>query len=370
MLNNSINKKYLRFSEELSLLEAKNIATGKFYKKKIAIHQRIRLFIGQKVKGTIPQPDYKYFWPNAIIIDGLIDIYKITNDNTIFSTLEKFGKQAIKASKKHICYSDEVTLGNLLIFLHIKTGEIFYLEMIEKYKAFLLKESFKNNKKIIPYRTFNSNIALIDTIGLTCPFLINYGILKNDESSIDLAINQIEKFIEYGFDSKSDLPFHGYNLDTREKLGDLGWGRGVGWMMYGIAKSIKLLEDRKDKSFYRLIEILNSLSKTVQKYQNDSGYFEWILSHKKEPIDTSTTALIGYSLAILSESNKKNDRIKKSSIECLEAIIKSKKPNGKIYDCSSECEGLGLPPKDFSSYPWCHGPTLSLCAALLKNNID
>ena len=47
-------------------------------------------------------------------------------------------------------------------------------------------------------------------------------------------------------------------------------------------------------------------------------------------------------------------------VNCLNDNIK----DGKVYNCSAECMGLGLYPQIYNSYAWSVGPTLSCLKTL------
>ena len=49
------------------------------------------------------------------------------------------------------------------------------------------------------------------------------------DRAVDLAIKQINEYPANGMLLERNLPYHAYNVNTKEKLGLCGWGRGVGW---------------------------------------------------------------------------------------------------------------------------------------------
>ena len=80
-----------------------------------------------------------------------------------------------------------------------------------------------------------------DGIGMICPFLCRYGILKGEESLVKLGVVQIVHFLDHAMDEATGLPYHGYDSASGVKYGCVGWGRAVGWLMGGIAESLEQL---------------------------------------------------------------------------------------------------------------------------------
>ena len=123
-------------------------------------------------------------------------------------------------------------------------------------------------------------------------------------------------------------------------------------------------------------------TENVCKYLREDGYFSWQLSAIEGPKDTSATAMIGYAIKkgilVLENGQKelfcaeKEEQDKKESIqlfcsdgqdnesakiinEIKSALVNSAR-NGKIYDCSGECEGFSQYPQVYGAYPWSLGP--------------
>lgn len=208
----------------------------------------------------------------------------------------------------------------------------------------------------LPYRANHKNGHIFaDGIGMICPFLCEYGSFFDRDECIELAVKQIVNFLAYGMDGSTGLPYHGYAMQTACKYGIIGWGRAVGWLLRGMTGCMITeygLERLKD-SFIRLMN-------TVIVYQRKDGYFSWQLQAVDGPADTSATAMIcvalkqGIELGILEDSKyEKTLHVGKNAIE------KSIR-NGRVYNCSGECEGFGQYPQRYGAYPWALGPTLML----------
>lgn len=210
-----------------------------------------------------------------------------------------------------------------------------------------------------PYRyrpqSLQKEDIFVDTIGLACPYLYQYGEMSGRQEYQEIAVRQIANYLAYGMDEEHNLPYHGYELKKGCKYGIIGWGRAVGWLLRGMCGCMQTAYGKeKIGEFYR--PIVDS----VLGYQRNDGYFGWQLEAKDGPKDTSATAMIGVALQ---EGIRLGVLPQESYIDalllCTEALAKSEK-DGKIYDCSGECEGFAQYPQRYDAYPWALGPALEL----------
>lgn len=207
-----------------------------------------------------------------------------------------------------------------------------------------------------PYRAAQNNgYVFVDSIGLACPFLYRYGVMYDRTDAVELAVKQIVNFLAYGMDGSTGLPYHGYVMRTACKYGIIGWGRAVGWLLRGMIGCMI-----SEYGMERLKDPYIALVDTAIVYQRKDGYFSWQLQASEGPADTSATGIIcvaikkGMEIGVL-----KGAKYVQALQEGISAIEKSVK-DGRVYDCSGECEGFGQYPQRYGAYPWALGPALML----------
>ena len=207
-----------------------------------------------------------------------------------------------------------------------------------------------------PYRARqDKGYIFVDSIGLACPFLYRYGAMYGRTDAMELAVKQIVNFLAYGMDGSTGLPYHGYVMRTACKYGIIGWGRAVGWMLRGMTGCMI-----SEYGLERLKDAYVALVDTTLAYQRKDGYFSWQLQAADGPADTSATGMIcvaikkGMEIGVL-----KGAKYVQALQEGISAIEKSVK-DGRVYDCSGECEGFGQYPQRYGAYPWALGPALML----------
>jgi rhamnogalacturonyl hydrolase YesR len=292
-----------------------------------------------------------FFWPTASLSFALELGYTKTQDKKYLDTLKQYYENWIKKGSK-INYLDQIMNGYSLIFLYnnnrdnrLKSSIITMYEYVKNYPR-------KSNVSL-PYRKNNQDIILVDYLGMVCPFLSRFGRTFNCEESINLSELLLNDYLLNGMDSKTGLPYHGFRCDTHEKLGIIGWGRGVGWLLIGMIETLACL-DKTSGAFNSLHNDFISLLKSVIKFQDNEGYFKWVLNAKEGHIDTSATAMIGYSIKRAIDLNLLDIDYLLYAEKSLSALLKSTK-NGQISDSSAECKGIGMYPQHYEWNLWGQG---------------
>ena len=205
-----------------------------------------------------------------------------------------------------------------------------------------------------PYRAVQADGCIfVDSIGLACPFLYRYGAAYHKNDAMELAVKQIVNFLAYGMDGSTGLPYHGYSMKTMCKYGIIGWGRAVGWLLRGMIGCMSTGYGRE-----RLKDAYVQLVEATLTYQRGDGYFSWQLQAADGPADTSATGMI---CAALRQGIDQKILIGPKYEQALRAgrnAIRRSIRDGKVYDCSGECEGFGQYPQRYGAYPWALGSAL------------
>lgn len=317
--------------------------------------------IGQYIKNTIKLllghsngKRNAFGWPNAMLANALVNVAK--QDNDVREILVTYYKKYAK--KKNKLPSIDCALnGYALLDLYEQEKNLEYEQMLNNiyHQISIYPSSADGN---FPYNPKQPQDIYADGIGTVVPFLCRYGKTFSCKAAISMGLQQIDNFMKTGLDKKSGLPYHGFDATTKKKLGIIGWGRGVGWIMMGIVDSLPYIENQND--YDRLSEYLRVLIDNVVKYQLDTGYFTWQLPAIDGMVDTSATAMIGYGIAKAVEL-KVIDNSYSTVVQEAREAIKHSIDNNTIIDCSGECIGFGQYPQwNYGEYPWALAPGIQL----------
>lgn len=316
----------------------------------------IRMLAGQKV-----EPLDRINWPNGLLAKSLVDYYMEHKNSEearrILEALKKYYDRWIRSGHK-MYYLDDVFSGMALIDLHQITGEEKYKQATQKMIQFLFHHETDGSGGL-PYRPAQKNgYIFADGIGMVCPFLCKYGHTYGDMNAINLAVTQLQNFIQFGMDEKTGLPYHGYQYESGVKYGIIGWGRAVGWLMIGMAESLAYMEPTRP-SYETIKQAYRRLVDKVEAYQLEGGLYSWQLAAKEGPVDTSATAMILYAIARSLDTKVLIGIHKSRMVRGREALWNSVK-DGQIYGALAECQGFCMYPQVYGAYPWSLGPALSL----------
>ena len=294
-------------------------------------------------------------WPNALLALSLIE------NNAAKEVQQEFLDQWIKEGKK-VRGVENAIAGKVFLDMGTPEGDeaatYIFNYLINEAKDYKGSFIYNPNKK--------EEYVFVDMLGMICPFMAEYGRKKGNEIARKLSEIQLKNFIKFGIDEDSGLPFHAYEYKSFEKLGLVGWGRAVGWLMMGEAGYLEYTP-AGGEYYDRIIDHFIKFTDTVFEYQNEDGLFGWKLAHGDVRADTSSTAMIlnatlsGIVDSGVLDKEKYADKIR-LGFEGLKVYAKG----GKVYEASAESLGLGIHPDIYGAYPWSLGPFLSLVSRIDK----
>ena len=337
---------------------------------------QIKRAIRKNLLGQKVAPADGFSWPNAMLGEALLAAFEATADrkylNAVISYLEKWKKSGCK-----IYYVDNLMNGSLALWiesliddkaavLYNESEKTHILDLcmeIAKSCADWAHRAKKTGEGILAYREHHASWVFADAVGMAAPFLCRYGVQKQDDELLQLGIQQIQAFLKKGMDRRTGLPYHGYDENSGIKYGIIGWGRACGWLMKGIAESVRWIPS-KMREKRQLKMAFWSLKDSVVKYQRKDGGFSWQLQAQEGPVDVSAGAMIGNAIwAISHKGEMKPDTLK--VLQQLEDSFLISVTGGEVRNCSGECTGFSEYPQVYGVYPWGSGSvTRFLCMKL------
>ena len=268
-----------------------------------------------------------------------------------------------------VMHVDDALTGYVLVRLYAQTRDEKYLNAAGRICAFLLSAKKDEERSIIYHPEIGEKNRLIyaDGAGMTSLFLAAYARETQDTDAFALALTQVMNFLHHGLDDRTGLPYHAYYLATKEKLGIVGWGRAVGWLLMGMSEIIQMLptgflppETYQSYDLYLSQEELQQswtrLTENVMSYLRPDGSFSWQLPALDGHGDTSTTAMIGWALA--GEPAKGTGTMAGSIRDYLTSCTR----DGIVGSALGECVDYGQYPQTFGNYPWGQGAALAFLA--------
>ena len=332
------------------------------------------------------------FWPAGLLLLGLSEtaytpsarIASLIDADTrkeaaafVSSYLDKWLKDG-----EIVSYVDDSLAGLSLISLYEHTGEKRYHHGAIKIANFLAQCPKNKEESIIYNPSAGNDLIYADGAGQTAMYLSRYGYYFDRKNAVALAAKQLLNFHEKGFDERSGLPYHAFSLEKGKKLGIIGWGRAVGWLMMGYSELLAGLEKESadgkgtanesllKNTADRIMAQYYSLIKTVLSYQRPDGGFSWLLTATEGEADTSATAMIAYSMsawirsgAFHSHAEGLSEEVKKAVHDAAEFLLANTE-NGSVMQSLSSCEDIAVHRQIYDHFPWGQGSTLALLSII------
>ena len=310
-------------------------------------------------------PDHT--WKLALNAHGCATCHRLHNKLDDLEALESYFSYHIDQHGNWITPIDRVESamkGYALLSLVEFTGQKRYSKAAEILANSLIEKHPRTSDGCLPYEP-HGEVILVDTLAMICPFLTRYARLFDRHEALRLSINQLKQFINKNLDPDTRLPYHGYYSNGAKRLGLHGWGRGTGWYMMGLIDTLYYMP-REHPDYNYLGEAFQNSAFVLQRYQRPDGNWNWAILHKKDHPDTSTTSLVGYSLAQGMQSGVIDDSYKYTVESAILALTRVTNRNGVLSGSLGECLGLGKYPQHYGPSPWLQGSATALAAITIN----
>ncbi|MBN1259941.1 MAG: glycoside hydrolase family 88 protein [Anaerolineae bacterium] len=258
---------------------------------------------------------------------------------------------------------EHVMIGYTLLYLEEMTGESRYgraaaclVEMLNDYP--------RAADGSLPYLP-HTQLVLVDTLAMLCPFLARYATMHHVATLLDLATAQLRTFVAHNVDAETSLPYHGYYADGPRYLGLHGWGRGTGWYLLGLIDTLVELP-ASHSAHADLAAVFARAAETVRDCQRQDGHWHWAILHRADHTDSSTTSLIGYSLMRAIQAGILDDGFLPTVTRAVQALVGVTRIDGMLDGALGESRGLGKYPQQYGPRPWLQGSATALGALYLQ----
>ncbi|MCR4616176.1 MAG: glycoside hydrolase family 88 protein [Clostridiales bacterium] len=252
----------------------------------------------------------------------------------------------------------------MLAFAIMKSADTqrIYIDPAMEY-CYDLINRFVTEDGTVCYSKVVPDVRFVDTVGMICPFLFEYGKRYGRQEAVMLAYRQMGEYLNKGLHPELNIPVHAFNLSKGEPLGIYGWGRGCGWLAVGIMDSILTL-DKSDKMYGMLVAAAQTLADAVLEYQQKDGAFCRQLIGE-QVVDSSATSMLGWFLYELYNITGEEEYLDAAEKAC-DALMAMTRRDGKVDLAQGDTKGIGFYSNTFNTLPAAQGFTLRLARNLKK----
>lgn len=318
----------------------------------ITVTDNTRLIIIDIIKGNYKKTAIQS-WQQAALVLGLNAYADEKDDTKVRRQLTDFNASKLDANgnwKKPLTEVDEV----LLAYALSKTTGTGFNAQAAFGQTFDFIKSRMGQDGTIGYRKHTPNQRLVDTIGFICPFLVRYGVEKNNEEAVQLALGQLREFNKHALLNDTFIPCHSYDIHTKLPCGLFGWGRGMAWYAIGLMDSwLELPGNHPDKP--ELTQMVMRLAQTIIRLQKENGSWSWLLMDNAKQSDSSATAVFSWFLTCAAQLSAITADCNNAKGKALNYLKDVTRRDGAIDFSQGDTKGVGVYSQKFNILPFTQG---------------
>lgn len=275
-------------------------------------------------------------WTHGVGLYGIWKHYEMTGQPELLDIIEDWFRSHFKAG------STEKNINTMSVFLTLayvyeRTGNQTYLPWLEawaEWAMYSLPRTEYGGMQHITYVKENAQQLWDDTLMMTALPLAKIGKLLNRPHYVEEALRQMLILIQYLFDPKTGLFFHGWKFDSSSEdmighnFAEARWARGNSWLTIVIPEMLELLESDTSSPALgavrsHLLNTLEAQTRALARLQETSGLWRTLLDHPvSEGSYPEASATAGFAYGILKARRKRY----------LGATIRGQTVTSKTYD--------------------------------------
>ena len=318
---------------------------------------------------TMEYPFKVWGFGEGIALEALWETAQVTGGNQyqrfVIDLFEQWLMRPIKES-------DHSVPGMLLLLAYEATDDNRFLERAADLASYMLKLPRDKETGALFHRPQHKdycNFLYVDCMEVDAPFLCKLAAVTSETGYYDAGVDQLLSYCRLLQDDETGLFYHQYNGTNRIQNGAF-WGRGNGWALLGILKTLMLLPETHH-AFGRIQERLIRLCNALKVCQSDDGTWHTVLNHPNTYREASLPAMFGYGFQVGIQTKLLNQSYERVVGKAWQTMVKSIE-NGLLKGVS-----IATPPGDSNHYntistgagfPWGQGPALLFALQYAKQH--
>ncbi|EOO01945.1 putative glycosyl hydrolase family 88 protein [Phaeoacremonium minimum UCRPA7] len=280
-------------------------------------------------------------WTHGVGLYGIWQYYELTGDEACLKIIEDWFRDRFAAggTTKNI---NTMAVFLTLAFVYDKTGNATYLPWLDSWGEWAyhdLERTKYGGMQHVTYLSLHDQQLWDDTLMMTVLPLAKIGLVLNRPHYVAEATKQFLLHIQYLFDTKSGLFFHGWTFaDGGHNFAEARWARGNSWLTIAIPEFIELVGlDLKDPVGSHLRDALAAQCEALRPLQTDSGLWRTLLDIPEDEgsyVESSATA--GFAFGILKAQRKRyiGKDFESVAIKAIKAVLDNIDASGELLNTS------------------------------------
>ena len=320
------------------------------------VHAKIQLLIDGMVnikdetgEFLVPLPDGSFVdakgwndweWTHGVGLNGIWAYYDLTGDEKYLKIIEDWfaARFAAGGVSKNI---NTMAVFLSLAYVYEKTGNRTYLPWLDGWAEWAyhdLERTKYGGMQHITYIEDNYQQLWDDTLMMTVLPLAKIGQVLGRPHYIEEAKKQFLIHIQYLFDTKTGLFYHGWTFEGNHNFAGALWGRGNAWLTMAIPEFLDLLDlPNTDPIGSVLVETFKAQCEALVPLQMDTGLWRTLLDHPVEQGSyPESSATAGFAFGMLKAQRKRyvGKEYQEVAYKAVAAILANVDAKGELENTS------------------------------------
>jgi unsaturated rhamnogalacturonyl hydrolase len=280
-------------------------------------------------------------WTHGVGLYGIWKYYELTGDEECLKIIEDWFRDRFSEGHKGKNINT-MAVFLTLAYVYEKTGNPTYLPWLDSWAEWAyhdLPRTKYGGMQHITYLEVNDQQLWDDTLMMTVLPLAKIGLVLNRPHYIAEAKKQFLLHIQYLFDAKTGLFFHGWTFaDGGHNFAEARWARGNSWVTIVIPEFVELLGLANADPFRdHLINTLTAQCEALVPLQMPSGLWRTLLDISEDEgsyVEASATA--GFAYGILKAHRKRyiGKEYEDVAVKAVKAVIDNISEAGELLNTS------------------------------------
>ncbi|KAK8131912.1 unsaturated glucuronyl hydrolase [Apiospora kogelbergensis] len=283
-------------------------------------------------------------WTHGIGLNGLWAYYELTGDAKYLQIIEDWfaGRFAAGGTTKNIN-----TMSVFLAMAHVyeKTQNPVYRPWLDGWAEWAMHElprTRRGGMQHITYLDTNAQQLWDDTLMMTVLPLAKIGLLLGRPRYVDEAKRQFLLHIQYLFDARTGLFYHGWQFDDEgtggHNFADARWARGNSWLTIVLPEFLELVGfDDHDPIRAHLVDTLRAQCEGLAPLQAESGLWRTVLDRpESEGSYQEASATAGFAFGLLKGQRKRylGKEHEAVAVKAIKAVLDNIDERGELRNTS------------------------------------
>ena len=322
------------------------------------VHKQIRLLIRELVNprptaeewlvklpdGSLIDPKgwNDWEWTHGVGLYGIWKYYEITGEEEWLKIIEDWFDARFKEGHKGKNINT-MAVFLALAYVYEKTRNPVYLPWLESWAEWAyhdLPRTKRGGFQHITYIETNDQELWDDTLVMTVLPLAKIGLVLNRPEYVAEAKRQFLIHIQYLFDTKTGLFFHGWTFNGNHNFAKALWGRGSSWVTLAVPDFIEMIQLPKEDPMYSfLVNTLSSQCEALANLQTANGLWRTLLDiPESEGSYVESSASAGFAYGILKSERLRyltsESKAAEVGLKAIKAILNNISPEGELLNTS------------------------------------